>query len=399
VLDEDSLPIRMLGVTIDITKLKQTEDTLIEREAQLQAQYKAIPIPTFMWQHIDGDFLLISYNDAVEAFTYGRISEFVGVKAKSFYQDQPQIFDHLIQCFTTQSSIEVEMEYQFKHIDERKTLAVKYAFVPPDRIMVLTEDITERKNNEQIILDHERLKANFQKEQEHNALIQLIISTLSHDLKTPLTIILTSRDILSHYIDKLTKAKRQEKLDMIEHQIEFAIQLLDDTVQMMRGNAERDDFKPEEVNLDALCRISLDEVQSVYKTEHELHFTNSKSIEKAWVDEILVSRILMNLLSNAIKYSPDHSKIQLELDSSDQWIILRITDSGMGIATENLETIFDPFYRPPSVEHIAGTGLGLSIVKDCVDRHKGNIHVKSELNHGTVFTIELPAMMTVKSTH
>lgn len=114
-------------------------------------------------------------------------------------------------------------------------------------------------------------------------------------------------------------------------------------------------------------------------------------VETVCVDEVLVSRILLNLLANAIKYSPSDSEVRLELDMPVGSVVLRVIDQGGGIHPDDLDHIFDPFYRARSARTLPGTGLGLSIVKSCVARHRGRITVDSQVGAGSTFIVELPA--------
>jgi len=107
-------------------------------------------------------------------------------------------------------------------------------------------------------------------------------------------------------------------------------------------------------------QIIVDEVRAVHDGEHPIHCVNLGHVETVVVDEVLVSRIFLNLLSNAIKYSPEGGEIRLELDQSAEWIILRVSDQGMGISEDDLPNIFNLFYRTDEVQHINGTGLGCS---------------------------------------
>jgi PAS domain S-box-containing protein len=250
-------------------------------------------------------------------------------------------------------------------------------------------DITRQKQAEQYALENEGLKARFQKEQERNALVQRIISMLSHDTRTPLSIISTVVDMLKRHIDKLTPESRQEKLDTIERQVQFTLELLKDTVNTARGSQESG-FHPAPVKIAALCQVSVEEIQAARHSSRRLEFVNLTDIQTAQLDEVLVSRILLNLLSNALKYSSADSEVRLEMDQGDGWLILRVVDQGVGIREEDLPNIFDPFFRARDVRNIQGTGLGLSIVKDCVERHQGRISVTSQVGQGSVFTVALP---------
>lgn len=244
-------------------------------------------------------------------------------------------------------------------------------------------DVTER-------IEVERLKTRFQKEQVNNILIQRVISMLSHDLRTPLAIIESSRNLLSRYADRMSDEKRQEKLDTIGRQAQFALDILEDTVNVARGNLSDREFHPAPVNLAMLCQVSVQEIQSAHQNTHRIHFVNPDNIEIVPIDEVLVSRILLNLISNAIKYSPQGEDIRLELERRDEWIVLHVVDRGMGISQDDLPHIFDPFYRADAAQSVVGSGLGLSIVKDCVERHRGRIHVESVRCEGSTFSVELP---------
>ncbi len=128
---------------------KGTEEALRESEERLRAQYKGIPVPTYTWQKIGEDFTLVDYNDAAEAITQGNVVHFVGKKANEMYRDRPDIIEDLSRCSTEKAIIKREMEYRFTTTGECKHLAVSYVFVPPDLVMVHTEDIAERKRAEE----------------------------------------------------------------------------------------------------------------------------------------------------------------------------------------------------------------------------------------------------------
>lgn len=256
--------------------------------------------------------------------------------------------------------------------------------------IAIKQDVSQRERNEKMRQDYERLKDQFAKERKQNTLVQRIISALSHDLRIPLSVIQSSKDKLERYYERMTESQRQQTMKAIDRQIKFTVNLLEDTVQLARGGLSEIDFRPMPVNLALLCQISVEE-STTTTTQHDLVFKNLAGIEVVSVDELLVSRILVNLLSNAIKYSPDGGEIRLELDSQQEgWIILRVTDHGMGIREEDRLHIFDPFFRSDEVHEIYGTGLGLSIVSDCIERHQGRIHVESIWGEGSTFVIELP---------
>jgi len=308
--------------------------------------------------------------------------------------DLPEYYEHqkLFLQLPDDEILELEVRIKDKQdnwhwIYSRYTIFKRNLDGIPIEVLIISQDITDRKQLETIALENERLKTQFQKEHDQTEVIQRIISTLSHDMRTPLTVVLMARDMLDQYYDRLSKEKRKEKLNSIGHQIQFALQLLNDTVEVARGKQE---FKPRLFNLAKLCEISLEQAHLDNNNNYQLIFKNIGNVSMVFMDEALVSRILLNLLSNAIKYSPDGGEIRIELDYYEAGIVLKVSDQGIGIAPENLPNIFDLLYRADNVKDISGTGLGLNIVKDCVERHSGMIDVQSELGKGSVFTIMLP---------
>jgi signal transduction histidine kinase len=105
-----------------------------------------------------------------------------------------------------------------------------------------------------------------------------------------------------------------------------------------------------------------------------------------------IEEVLSNLISNAIRYTPSNGKIEVWADQNGDCVNLHVADTGLGIAEDELEHIFDRFYRVKNehTRYINGTGLGLAIVKSIVESHHGTIHVESEPGQGTHFTICLP---------
>jgi PAS domain S-box-containing protein len=380
----DGKPLRMFGTHVDVTDRKEAETQRLD----VEQRYRLLTNLTFegIVLHMGG--IISDANPAmVRIFGY-TLEELIGQQAIDllFTPESAQIVHEKVQQQHAEPYEVVGVHKDGHHIP----IEIEARQINATLRVASVRDITYRKQVQSFAVENAGLRASFKKEQKQNALIQRIISALSHDLRTPLSVIATSRDLLSNYYDRMTPEKRQEKLDTIRRQIQFALELLEDTVEMARGNRDAHELQPAPVNLAALCQVSVDEMSDALDGQHQLHFVNVGQVETITVDEVLVSRVLLNLLSNAIKYSPDDSNIWLELDQHPGWVVLRVIDEGVGISQEDLPHIFDPFYRVDEVKHINGTGLGLSIVQDCVNRHQGQIAVKSVVGQGTTFTVELP---------
>ncbi|MBK8024201.1 MAG: PAS domain S-box protein [Chloroflexi bacterium] len=251
-------------------------------------------------------------------------------------------------------------------------------------------DITEQREAEQAKLEQERLRASLKTEREFYATVKKTVFALEHDVRTSLGAIATAKTMLAQYYEQLSESRRSEKFAAIDHQLQHVTELLDEMKCTVKGNLSANTFNPTPVNLASLCSLCVSEIQETVGAHLRMRFTNHHHLTSAVVDEVLITRVLLNLLANAAKYSPPGSDVCLELSHDSDWIIFEVIDHGIGIAEEDLDRIFDPFFRTAAVANISGTGLGLSIVKDCVERHQGRISVRSRIGAGATFTVKVP---------
>jgi signal transduction histidine kinase len=263
----------------------------------------------------------------------------------------------------------------------------------------LQGEIAERQRLE------EELRNALAKEKELGELKSNIISVVSHEYRTPLTTILSSTELLEQYSHKWHDEKKQRHFQRIQTSVHRLTQLVNDVLLINKAEAGKLEFNPVPLNLLALCRELVEDLQLTAKTQHSISFDCQGSCSSAYLDDRLLRQLLTNLLSNAIKYSPKGGNIQFNLvfehdsavvETSAEALVrtsavtFRIRDQGIGIPPEDQAQLFDAFYRSSNVGTISGTGLGLAIVKKCVDLHGGQIAVESEVGLGTTFTVILP---------
>ncbi len=263
------------------------------------------------------------------------------------------------------------------------------------RVMSLVTDITERKLIEQERLQQQRQQLELQQEREILELRQRFMSMVSHEFRTPLTIIASSCELLEHYYDRLPKERQIEKLQIINGQVRAMVGLLDDILQLGKIQAGAVDFVPEILDLAALCNHVLSTIQLVDQQHHQLQMQLSNFVPPVKADRRMLEHAVGNLLSNAVKYSPPGSQIAFSLSGQGEQIRMEIRDEGIGIPLADQPHLFEPFYRAQNARQIEGTGLGLAIVKHNIEKHGGTISCHSVEGSGTTFTIDLPIAAAV----
>jgi PAS domain S-box-containing protein len=259
-------------------------------------------------------------------------------------------------------------------------------------IIATFRDVTERQRMEQERVEKEILRLALLKEQELGELRSRFMSTVSHEFRTPLAMILTSSELLERYYDKLPLERRDSSFATIRQQVRHLGDMLDDVSIIVKAQMGRLEFNPAPLNAEQFCRRLVDEIQVTIGGGHRLEFACRHPIPDTLLDERLLQHILRNLLSNAIKYSPQGEKIHLDLNHQEQDLIFQVRDHGIGIPIADQERLFEPYHRATNVGAISGTGLGLRIVKDCAELHGGNVLFASEEGIGTTFTVRLPIL-------
>ncbi|HEY9737750.1 MAG TPA: HAMP domain-containing sensor histidine kinase, partial [Trichocoleus sp.] len=250
--------------------------------------------------------------------------------------------------------------------------------------VMVFRDISERKQAEA------ETQQALAKEKEFSELKTSFISMISHDIRTPLAIILSSIDLLQSYADKATEEKRQRYFQQVRTAVKRMQDLLDDVLLISRAESGAIKYEPAAFNLDDFCHHLIEEIQLLSGDRYDIVFTNLSNCHQVCMDQKLMQHIFMNLLSNAVKYSPEGGWIDFEVECREDTGIFRVRDQGIGIPSDDLPWLFAAFHRGHNVGAIAGTGLGLSIVKTCVDMHLGHISVASEVGKGTTFEVTLP---------
>ncbi|WP_017718480.1 sensor histidine kinase [Kamptonema formosum] len=236
----------------------------------------------------------------------------------------------------------------------------------------------------------ETLQRSLAQEKELSELKIRFFSMVSHEFRTPLSVILGSAQLLAESSQQWTEDKRLKNLHRIQSSAKLMTQLLSDILTLTRAEAGKLECQPEVVDMESFCLNLVEDIQFGSAAPLAIKFTSQGSRTHAYLDEKLARSILSNLLSNASKYSPQGGEIHLILSCEPEAVIFKIKDGGIGIPLEDQDKLYEPFHRGKNVGNIAGTGLGLAVVKTCVALHGGQIFVESNVGVGTTFTVKIP---------
>lgn len=216
-----------------------------------------------------------------------------------------------------------------------------------------------------------------------------LFSMVSHEFRTPLSLILGSSQLLEESLKTQIEPSKLKNLYRIQSGAKMMKQLIGDILTLARADAGKLEYNPEWVEMQTFCLNLVEDFQVFGESKRSLHFTQQGDRTHAYVDEKLLYSILSNLLSNAIKYSPPSSTIYFTLICEFEAVAFQVKDEGIGIPEGYQSKLFEPFDRGANAKEIIGTGLGLTVVKKCLDLHKGEISVESNVGRGTTFTIKI----------
>lgn len=228
----------------------------------------------------------------------------------------------------------------------------------------------------------DKVSASFERQKRFSA-------SAAHELKTPLATILVNLEVLE--LDGKTSPDRMEKvLTIVKANTERMIRLVED---LMRLTSDKDHEMEEEVELSEVFAITLDELSPlIRKKDLTVSIENTPDISLTG-SRVMLYRVMSNLLENAAKYNREHGSISIVTGRDDNGVTVKIEDTGIGIPEEALSHIFEPFYRVDQSRSraVGGAGLGLPLVKDIVEKHGGEVTVKSAAGEGTTFILRFPA--------
>ena len=271
--------------------------------------------------------------------------------------------------------------------DKESYFQVKYVSI--DHMKVTDTDVL---SSPETTTNHMIMLKNVTEFKERDSAKTTFISTISHELKTPLAAIKMSLQLLEDSrIGKLNK-EQSELAEDIKQNSDRLLSITSELLNMTQVESGKLQLKPRITKPIELIdyAIKANRVQAdKFNISIEVEYPEDNCISKLFVDSEKIAWVLTNLLSNAIRYSPDHARVIIGARQQDATHVeLYVRDFGKGIDPRYHDSIFDHYFRVPGTK-VQGSGLGLSISKDFVEAHGGKLTVESEIGSGSVFTVSL----------
>ncbi|MDD5288797.1 MAG: response regulator, partial [Dehalococcoidales bacterium] len=400
--DADGKVTMSLLAAIDISERKEAEIALEESQARFMELTELLP--QAIWEMNAKGEMTYANKEATKAWGYGpndRISgsdNVIPADRERFQKNIRELLQgrgtspHEYTALRKDGSSFPVIMYSAPIIRQKKVVGLRGISI----------DITERKKMEAELQERvQELQEANQRLKELDKLKDNFLSTVSHELRTPLTSIKSFAEILLAYEEDRTTQK--EFLGIINEEAERLTRLINDFLDLSKIQAGRMQWQTVEVPVTWVIETALNANHALLtKTNLKLTSDIEPDLPMVWSDKDRLAQVVTNLLSNAIKFTPEDGEIGIKAhlakkDPSDEIpnvVMVSITDSGIGIAPEHHQTIFEKFSQVGDTlkDRPKGTGLGLPICKEIVEHYGGKIGVESALGKGSTFFFTLPTV-------
>jgi signal transduction histidine kinase len=249
----------------------------------------------------------------------------------------------------------------------------------------------EREAAEALVEQNERLI-------EIDRMKDRFVSSVSHELRTPLTSMVGYLELLVGGEDELDEEERAHFLEIVNRNCLRLNRLVDDILFVARVDAGRLSLEREGVDFGELAASAVESARAAASGKGiDLQLSVEDGLPQLAADSLRLTQMLDNLISNAVKFTPAGGTVTVSVSSNGAGIRLGVADTGVGIPADEVDRVFDRFFRASSSSVAQGTGLGLSIVKSIVDVHGGTVSVESTEGVGTTFAVDLPARVPTEA--
>ncbi|MBD2463471.1 PAS domain S-box protein [Oscillatoria sp. FACHB-1407] len=403
ILGSNGQPIQLLGTVLDITERKQSEEQLRHLSERLTIALQSGGFGSWEYdfvrsQQLWDDRMYELYGVTPDNFA-GTLDAWLGYLHPD---DRESMLNQIQEVLDNQS--EYSAEFRIIHPTGAVHHLKAYGILQrneqqePVRMIGINYDITDFKlAEEQLRQINNRLTLTNAELHRATRLKDEFLANMSHELRTPLNAILGMAESLQDEILGVINPHQKDAISSIERSGQHLLELINDILDLAKVESGKLELQLCPVKINHLCISSLNFVrQQAFAKNIQITTELPSDLPAIILDELRIRQVLINLLSNAVKFTPNGGSIKLavhqEQSQGQPLLCFQITDTGIGIALDDMCKLFQPFTQVDSQlnrKHM-GTGLGLALVRRLVELHQGQITVASEVGRGSCFTVCLP---------
>jgi len=379
-----------IGVSLDITEWKRVAEELVRRSEEKYSRLFRHSNDGIFIYDLNGNILDVNLKGMnllgflkSEMFSLNMIEFHPSDAQASFRASMKKVDEHGF------SEYEIPFKKRNGLVFPAEVSASAIDLSGQKVVQAIVRDITDRKKAE------DRLRRANEELRKLNQLKTDFVSTVSHEFRTPLTIIMQASEILGTGAFGEISNEQKGWLNRIEENTIRLNKLLNEILDLSKLQSGKVDMTRESVDLAALVRSRLGSLQPLaVNKDIQLTFNVLQPVPKVWANLMRIEQVLNNLVENALKFTPNGGRIEVVVERVEDSVQLSVNDNGPGIRPENLGIIFDRFAQEKSANTAekskSGIGLGLAISKEIITQHQGRIWVESEWGKGSKFIFNLP---------
>ncbi len=397
IFDNNGQLIEFQSVGRDITEKKHAELLLSENEKYYRHLVEFMPAAMFIF--IDGKFAFVN-KAFLKLLGLNSPSEILKRDVLNFIP--PHFHSSIVfqaRNLCNKGTISQLSEHQMIRSDgsvvDVESSASPFPYNNQTATLVVVRDLSERNRNKELNKKMEEKSRLLNEAIEYDKLKTEFFSNISHELKTPLSVIFVTLQLLKLKLEKSSMSSEDtgKHLSVMKQNCYRLLKLVNNIIDITKIDAKFYVLNLENKDIvDVIREVTLSVEDYIKEKNLDLHFETKIKEKVIAFDVEKIERIMLNLLSNAVKFTQPGGKITVSVQATDKNVIITVKDSGIGIPKEKLGLIFERFMQVDKSlrRNHEGSGIGLSIVKSLVEMHGGKTYALSDYGKGSEFIVELP---------